>query len=135
MSIRGGYKTITITQLGNLLHALKTGEITWLAARVWFAGLEMVAIREAAARLAGAQQDIERDHDAGAAARAQAGLAERVHDTTQSAQRLLQRLKRNRLQENALSDALREASHAWELAIIYFSLIFVGPGKYSVDRE
>lgn len=50
MSIRGGYKTITITQLGNLLHALKTGQITWLAARVWFAGLEMVAIREAAAR-------------------------------------------------------------------------------------
>ena len=50
MSIRGGYKTITITQLGNLFHALKSGEITWLAARTWFAGLEMVAIREAAAR-------------------------------------------------------------------------------------
>ena len=50
MSIRGGYKTITITQLGNLLHALKTGQITWLAARVWCAGLEMIAIREAATR-------------------------------------------------------------------------------------
>ncbi len=29
---------------------LKSGEVTWLAARTWFAGLEMVAIREAAAR-------------------------------------------------------------------------------------
>ncbi len=50
MSIKGGYKTITITQLGNLLHALRTGKITWLAARAWFAGLEMTAIREAATR-------------------------------------------------------------------------------------
>ena len=60
MSIRGGYKTITITQLGNLLHALKTGQITWLAVRVWFAGLEMVAIREAAARCQRLQKRIRR---------------------------------------------------------------------------
>jgi putative oxidoreductase len=27
-----------------------------------------------------------------------------------------------------------EASHAFELALVFFTLIFVGPGKYSVDR-
>jgi putative oxidoreductase len=31
--------------------------------------------------------------------------------------------------------ALREASHAWELGIIFLALIFIGPGKYSVDRQ
>lgn len=45
-----GYKTVTPIQLGNLLHALKTGAIPWSGARVWFACLEMVAIREAARR-------------------------------------------------------------------------------------
>ena len=50
MLVQGGYKTITISQLGNLLHALQARKITWLAARTWFAGLEMVAIREAANR-------------------------------------------------------------------------------------
>jgi DNA-binding IclR family transcriptional regulator len=45
-----GYKTVTPIQLGNLLHALKTGALPWSGARVWFACLEMVAIREAARR-------------------------------------------------------------------------------------
>jgi len=45
-----GYKTITPIQLGNLLHALKTGALPWSGARVWFACQEMVAIREAARR-------------------------------------------------------------------------------------
>lgn len=26
-------------------------------------------------------------------------------------------------------------AHAWELGIVFFSLMFVGPGKYSVDRN
>lgn len=30
---------------------------------------------------------------------------------------------------------LNEASHAIELAIVFFSLIFIGPGKYSMDRK
>jgi putative oxidoreductase len=38
-------------------------------------------------------------------------------------------------QHKNLSDALREASHAWELGILFFSLIFIGPGKYSVDKN
>lgn len=29
----------------------------------------------------------------------------------------------------------REAAHAMEMAILFFSLIFIGPGKYSVDRD
>jgi len=45
-----GYKTVTPIQLGNLLHALKADAIPWSGARVWFACLEMVAIREAARR-------------------------------------------------------------------------------------
>ncbi|UKT63398.1 DoxX family protein [Pedobacter mucosus] len=32
-------------------------------------------------------------------------------------------------------DGLKGASHAIELAIVFFSLIFVGPGKYSVDKK
>jgi hypothetical protein len=47
-----GYKIVTPIQLGNLLHALKTGALPWSGARVWFACLEMVAIREAARRSA-----------------------------------------------------------------------------------
>ncbi|RZK26274.1 MAG: DoxX family protein, partial [Flavobacterium sp.] len=27
------------------------------------------------------------------------------------------------------------ASHAIELGIVFFSLIFIGPGKYSVDKK
>ena len=30
---------------------------------------------------------------------------------------------------------LKEASHAIELGIIFFSLIFIGPGKYSIDKK
>ena len=28
-----------------------------------------------------------------------------------------------------------EAAHAIELAIVFFSLIFIGPGKYSIDKK
>lgn len=30
---------------------------------------------------------------------------------------------------------LGEASHAIELAIVFFSLLFIGPGKYSIDKK
>ena len=33
-----------------------------------------------------------------------------------------------------LADSLAAASQAWELGIVFFSLLFIGPGKYSVDR-
>ena len=39
------------------------------------------------------------------------------------------------LMEKTFSGALREASHAWELGIVFFALIFIGPGKYSVDKQ
>ncbi|WP_199120948.1 DoxX family protein [Pedobacter sp. ASV28] len=32
-------------------------------------------------------------------------------------------------------DGLSGASHAIELGIVFFGLIFIGPGKYSVDRK
>jgi len=32
-------------------------------------------------------------------------------------------------------DGLKGASHAIELGIVFFSLIFIGPGKYSVDKK
>jgi putative oxidoreductase len=32
-------------------------------------------------------------------------------------------------------EGISGASHAIELGIVFFSLIFVGPGKYSVDRK
>ncbi|QDW27181.1 DoxX family protein [Pedobacter sp. KBS0701] len=32
-------------------------------------------------------------------------------------------------------DGLGGASHAIELAIVFFGLIFIGPGKYSVDKK
>ncbi|WP_231458501.1 MULTISPECIES: DoxX family protein [unclassified Pedobacter] len=32
-------------------------------------------------------------------------------------------------------DGLGGASHAIEMAIVFFSLIFIGPGKYSVDKK
>ncbi len=30
---------------------------------------------------------------------------------------------------------IKGASHALELAIVFFAMTFVGPGKYSVDRQ
>ncbi len=35
----------------------------------------------------------------------------------------------------AKGDGLDGASHAIELAIVFFSLIFIGPGKYSIDKK
>lgn len=35
----------------------------------------------------------------------------------------------------AKGDGLSGASHAMELAIVFFGLIFIGPGKYSVDKR
>ena len=32
-------------------------------------------------------------------------------------------------------DGIGGASHAIELAIVFFSLIFIGPGKYSMDKK
>jgi putative oxidoreductase len=32
-------------------------------------------------------------------------------------------------------DGINGASHAIELGIVFFSLIFIGPGKYSVDKK
>jgi putative oxidoreductase len=32
-------------------------------------------------------------------------------------------------------DGLSGASHAIELGIVFFSLIFIGPGKYSIDKK
>jgi putative oxidoreductase len=37
--------------------------------------------------------------------------------------------------EKNLTASLHAASHAWELGIVFFSLIFIGPGKYSVDKN
>jgi putative oxidoreductase len=33
------------------------------------------------------------------------------------------------------AEALVRASHPWELAIVFAALTFVGPGRYSIDRE
>lgn len=52
-----GYKTLTPIQLGNLLHALYARQLTWLAARVWLACVELVAIREAAKRVRRLRRD------------------------------------------------------------------------------
>jgi putative oxidoreductase len=35
----------------------------------------------------------------------------------------------------AKGDGLSGASHAIELGIVFFSLIFIGPGKYSIDKK
>lgn len=35
----------------------------------------------------------------------------------------------------AKGDGLQGASHAIELGIVFFGLIFIGPGKYSVDKK
>ncbi len=32
-------------------------------------------------------------------------------------------------------DGVSGASHAIELAIVFFSLIFIGPGRYSIDKK
>ena len=32
-------------------------------------------------------------------------------------------------------DGLSGASHAIELGIVFFSLLFIGPGKYSIDKK
>ena len=45
MNIPGGYHPLTVTQLGNVLHAIVAGQLTWAGARVWFACAEMMAIR------------------------------------------------------------------------------------------
>ena len=37
--------------------------------------------------------------------------------------------------EKGITAAIHSASHAWELGVLFFSLIFIGPGKYSVDRD
>jgi hypothetical protein len=52
-----GYKTVTPIQLGNLLHALAARRLPWLAARVWLACVELVAIREAAKRVRRLRRD------------------------------------------------------------------------------
>ena len=52
-----GYKTLTPIQLGNLLHALAVRQLPWLAARVWLACVELVAIREAAKRVRRLRRD------------------------------------------------------------------------------
>ena len=31
--------------------------------------------------------------------------------------------------------SLQGASHAWELGLVFLSMIFIGPGKYSVDKN
>ena len=31
--------------------------------------------------------------------------------------------------------ALQNASHPWELGLVFFSMMFIGPGKYSVDKN
>ena len=30
---------------------------------------------------------------------------------------------------------LQNASHAWELGLVFFSMMFIGPGKYSADKN
>ena len=37
--------------------------------------------------------------------------------------------------EKNAAAAIQQASHAWELGLVFFSLIFIGPGKYSVDKN
>jgi putative oxidoreductase len=35
----------------------------------------------------------------------------------------------------SFAEALKAASHAWELGIVFYSLIFIGPGKYGVQKD
>ena len=50
MSIQGGYKTQTVSQVANVISAYDRGEISLSAVRVYFATLVSVASREAAKR-------------------------------------------------------------------------------------
>lgn len=52
MCVKSGYKTVTPIELANCLAALERKEISLRAVRVFFAGLAMVAVREAASRSA-----------------------------------------------------------------------------------
>ena len=74
------------------------------------------ALRQAAARLEASQQEIAKESDPAAAARSEAGLAERVHQGTDSARRLVQRLRRNGLQDLPLTETLQEAARLGEQA-------------------
>ena len=74
------------------------------------------ALRQAAARLEASQQEIAKEADPAAAARSEAGLAERVHQGADSARRLMQRLKRNGLQDLPLTETLQEAARLGEQA-------------------
>jgi len=55
-----GHKTLTPTQIGNLLHALATRQVPWRAARVWFACVETMAIRETAGQVRRQRRDFRR---------------------------------------------------------------------------
>ena len=55
-----GYKTLTPTQIGNLLQGLAARQVPWLASRVWCACVEMMAIREAARRVRRQRRDSRR---------------------------------------------------------------------------
>lgn len=57
MQPRGGYKTITVVQLCNVLAAYNAGRISLRAVRVYFAAFAMVAIREAASRSRQGRED------------------------------------------------------------------------------
>lgn len=107
-----GYKTVTPIQLGNLLHALKTGALPWSGARVWFACLEMVAIREAARRSAPVRRsrsaptpDFTLDEIV-----ARTGLAPRVARRTVGRLQRLGLLTLSQTEILLLSDPLPEAS-------------------------
>lgn len=57
MQPRGGYKTITVVQLCNVLAAYDAGQISLRAVRVYFAAFAMVAIREAVGRSRQGRED------------------------------------------------------------------------------
>ena len=44
-------------------------------------------------------------------------------------------LKQIGLPDSASLGQLGSASHAWEIALVFFAMIFIGPGKYSVDKS
>jgi len=74
------------------------------------------ALRQAVARLESAQQEIARTPDTTTASRAQSGLSERVHQANTSANRLVQRLIRNQLQELSLTETLHETARLGDQA-------------------
>lgn len=61
MHVQSGYKTVTPTQVACLVGAVQRGELSYRAVRVYFACLELVAIREAARRASGVRH--KRPHD------------------------------------------------------------------------